>query len=337
MALPWRRPARETGRSIVGNTNELTSLSKATAWFNSAALTATSLEGKVVLVQFCTFTCINWLRTLPYTRAWAERYEKAGLVVIGAHTPEFAFEHDLDNVRRALRELNVSYPVAVDNDYGIWRGFNNQYWPALYLFDAKGRQRHHQFGEGGYAESERMIQGLLSEAGARELSQPTPVEGRGVEAAADWDDLGSAENYVGYDRTENFASPGGALNGARRVFSLPRDLALNHWALGGDWTVGRGSISLNEPNGGIAYRFHGRDLHLVMGAPTGTPPVQFRVLLDGQPPSAARGGDIDAQGRGLAGAQRLYQLIRQPKPIVDRVFQIEFLEKGIEAFSFTFG
>ena len=334
MSRFWQRPLREIeGVAVL---DELSSLAKATAWINSPPLRAASLKGKVVLVQFCTFTCINWLRTLPYTRAWAHEYKSSGLVAIGAHTPEFAFEHDLNNVRRALAALNVDYPIAVDNEYGIWGGFNNQYWPALYLLDGNGRVRHHQFGEGGYAESEKMIQQLLMESGVQDVRrQPTPVEGRGIEAPADWPKLESAENYVGSERTEGFASPEGA--GGRRHYTFPRELRLNQWALEGDWTMEKGFIVLNKPNGRIAYRFHGRDLHLVMGPPTGAHPVRFRVLLDGQAVGDNHGGDVDEHGNGVATEQRLHQLIRQTQPIADRVFQIEFMDPGVEAFSFTFG
>jgi thiol-disulfide isomerase/thioredoxin len=301
-------------------------------------LTAASLRGKVVLVDVWTFTCINWLRTLPYVRAWAEQYKDQGLVVIGVHAPEFQVERDLDNVRRAARDLRVDYPIAVDNDFAIWRAFNNNYWPALYLVDAQGRVRHHQFGEGEYAQSERMIQQLLAEAGAGDIRQElVSVAGRGVEAAADWDSLRSPENYVGYDRTENFASPGGAAPDQRRVYTAPARLSLNHWALAGDWTMGRQALVLNEANGRIAHRFHARDLHLVMGPAAGGAPVRFRVLVDGQPPGAAHGVDVDDQGIGTVTEPRLYQLIRQPQPIMDRQFEIEFLDPGVEALAFTFG
>jgi thiol-disulfide isomerase/thioredoxin len=335
MLRSWQEPQEHLER--IALTSELEALSNATAWINSPALTAEMLKGKVVLVQFWTFTCINWLRTLPYIRAWAHAYKNSGLVVIGVHTPEFGFEHNLDNVRRGTAELKVDYPVAVDSNYAVWRGFNNQYWPALYLIDGKGRVRHHQFGEGEYPASERMIQQLLTEAGAREPAhQLVTIDGRGIEAAADWADLRSAENYVGYERTENFAAPGGAASG-RQTYTVPRELRLNQWALAGDWTVEKGSIALNQPNGRIAYCFHGRDLHLVMGPPMGSRPVRFRVRLDGQPPNAAHGLEVDENGNGVATDQRLHQLIRQPKPIIDRVFEIEFLDSGVEAFSFTFG
>lgn len=325
------------GREVSAG-SELDSLRRATRWLNSRALTAADLRGKVVLVQFWTFTCINWLRTMPYIRAWADKYRDTGLVVIGAHTPEFPFERNLDSVRRATRDLNVSYPVAVDNEYAIWEGFKNQYWPALYLMDVEGRVRHHQFGEGAYADVERAIQQLLSEAGARSVDRRvTAVEGRGLEVAADWSNLKTPETYVGYARAENFASPRGAKPDRSRVYSLPRELRLNEWALAGDWTVRKGNIALNQAGGRIAFCFHGRDLHLVMGPPASGRSVRFRVTLDGQPPTAAHGGDVDEQGNGVAADQRLYQLVRQPMPIVDRVFQIEFLDRGVEAFSFTFG
>jgi hypothetical protein len=260
------------------------------------------------------------------------------LVVIGVHAPEFVFERNLDNVRRSVTGMTVDYPVAVDNDYAIWRAFNNRYWPALYLLDAKGHVRHHQFGEGGYAESEQAIQQLLTEAGAHDVDrQLSPVSGRGIEADADWADLKSAENYVGAERTENFASLGGLVTDRSRTYGLPSSLSLNQWALAGDWTAEKDRIALNQPNGRIAYRFHSRDLHLVMGPTMGVRPVRYRVLLDGQPATTAHGIDVDEHGNGVSTEQRMHQLIRQPKPIVDRTFEIEFLDKGVEAFSFTFG
>ena len=317
---------------------ELTSLDSATEWLNSEPLTAASLRGQVVLVDVWTFTCINWLRTMPYVRAWAEKYKDHGLVVIGVHAPEFAVERDLDNVRRAATDLRVDYPIAVDNDFAIWRAFDNHYWPALYLVDGQGRVRYRQFGEGEYARSERMIQQLLAEAGVGGISQElVSVAGRGVEAAADWDSLRSPENYVGYDRTENFASPGGAAPDQRRVYTAPARLSLNHWALAGDWTMGRQALVLNEANGRITYRFHARDLHFVMGPAARGAPVRFRVLVDGQPPGAAHGVDVDAQGNGTVTEPRLYQLIRQTQPIMERQFEIEFLDPGVEALAFTFG
>jgi thiol-disulfide isomerase/thioredoxin len=321
---------------------ELSSLGSATEWLNSPPLTAAGLHGKVVVIDFWTFTCINWLRSLPYVRAWAEKYKDQGLVVIGVHTPEFGFESDIDNVRRAARDMRLAYPIAIDNNYAIWHGFNNQYWPALYLVDAQGRIRHRQFGEGGYEQAERIIQQLLSESGAgadaggvgRDL---VSVEARGVEAAADLVDLKSPENYLGYERTEGFASPGGAILGKSRGYAPPAQLSLNHWALSGDWTVEKRAAVLQGAGGRIVYRFYARDLHLVMGPATRGAPVRFRVRIDGQPPGGAHGIDVDDQGNGTVVEQRLYQLIRQSKPIAGRQFEIEFLDPGVEAYAFTFG
>jgi thiol-disulfide isomerase/thioredoxin len=317
---------------------KLPSLGGATQWLNSQPLTAAGLRGKVVLVDFWTYSCINWRRSLPYVRAWAEKYKTQGLVVIGVHSPEFAFEKDIDNVRRAARDMRVDYPIAVDSDHAVWRALKNQYWPALYVVDAQGRIRYHQFGEGEYEQSERIIQQLLSEAGATGVGQDlVSVDGRGAEAAADLGNLKSPENYVGYERTENFASRGGAELDKPHVYAAPAKLKLNHWALSGDWTVAKNLTALNKPNGRIAYRFHSRDLHLVMGPATRGASVRFRVLIDGQAPGAAHGIDIDDQGNGTVTEQRLYQLIRQQKPIADRQFEIEFLDSGVEAFAFTFG
>ena len=317
---------------------EFPSLAGATEWLNSPPLSASGLRGKVVLIDVWTYTCINWLRTLPYVRAWAEKYKNQGLVVIGVHSPEFAFEHNVDNVRRQAKDMRVDYPIAIDNDFAIWRAFKNQYWPALYFVDAQGHIRHHQFGEGEYEKSEMVIQQLLAETGIGGIGpELVSVDARGAEAAADWGSLKSPENYVGYERTENFASPGGAVLDKRRVYAAPARLRLNHWALAGDWTVEKQAIVLNKPNGRIAYRFHARDLHLVMGPSARGTSVRFRVLIDGRPPGAAHGIDVDDQGNGTVTEQRLYQLIRQPKPIADRQFEIEFLDSGVEAFAFTFG
>jgi hypothetical protein len=258
--------------------------------------------------------------------------------VIGVHAPEFGFERDVANVRQAIKDMGIDYPIAIDNDYTIWRAFKNEYWPALYFIDAQGRIRHHQFGEGDYDESEAVIQQLLAEAGNSGVGHdPVSVDARGVEAAADWGSVKSPENYVGYERTENFASPGGAIRDKRRVYAAPTRLGLNHWALSGDWTVEKGATVLNAANGRIAYRFHARDLHLVMGPATPGTSARFRVLIDGQPPGAAHGIDVDDQGNGTVTEPRLYQLIRQPKPITDRQFEIEFLDAGAAAFAFTFG
>ena len=317
---------------------ELPSFGGASGWLNSQPLTKDGLRGKVVLVDFWTYTCINWLRTLPYVRAWAGKYKEQGLVVIGVHTPEFRFEKDLDNVRRAVKDRKIDFPVAIDNDYGVWRAFDNHYWPALYLIDAQGRIRHNQFGEGGYERTERIIQQLLGEAGSSGIGDHlAAVEARGVEAEADWPDLKSPENYLGHERTENFVSPGGAALDKRRVYAAPARLKLNDWALSGDWTVKRDAVALNKGNGRIAYRFHARDLHLVMAPAARGSSVRFRILVDGQPPGAAHGTDVDDQGNGTVSGQRLYQLIRQANPIADRLFEIEFLDPGVEAFAFTFG
>jgi thiol-disulfide isomerase/thioredoxin len=317
---------------------ELPSLGSATAWLNSPPLTVAGLRGTVVLIEFWTYTCINWLRSLPYVRAWAEKYKDQGLVVIGVHSPEFPFEKHVENVRRAAKDLRVEYPIAIDNDHAIWRAFKNQYWPALYFVDARGHIRHHHFGEGEYEQSERILQQLLAEAGIGGIDHElVSVDARGVEAAADWGSLKSPENYVGYERTENFASPGGAVWDQRRIYTAPARLRRNHWALSGDWTVEKRAIVLHTANGRITYRFHARDLHLVIGPATRGTSVRFRVRLDGQPPGAAHGIDVDDQGDGTVAEQRLYQLIRQPKPIADRQFEIEFLDAGVEAFAFTFG
>ena len=325
--------------SVLGSSkSELASLQRANEWLNSPPLTAEGLRGKVVLVNIWTYTCINWLRQLPYVRAWAEKYKDQGLVVIGVHSPEFAFEKNIDNVREAVATRKITYPVAIDNDFGIWRGFANNYWPALYFIDAQGRLRHHHFGEGQYEQSEMVIQRLLAEAGNTVTGDElVSVDAPGAEAAADWGSLKSPENYLGSERTENFASPGGGLFGQQHVFAIPAKLRLNHWALSGDWTMAKGAVALNKPGGRIAYRFHARDLHLVMGSATRGQSVRFRVLIDGQAPGAAHGTDIDEQGNGTVTGQRLYQLIRQSKPIADRQFEIEFLDPGVEAFAFTFG
>ena len=316
----------------------LPSLAGATGWLNSPPLTTAGLRGSVVLVDFWTYTCINWLRTLPYLRAWAERYKQHGLAVIGVHTPEFDVEHDLDNVRRAVKELRVDYPVAVDSDYAIWSAFDNHYWPALYVVDAQGQIRHHRFGEGGYQESEMILQQLLTEAGSSGIGQDlVSVDPTGIEAAADWDSLRSPENYLGYQRTENFASSNGAVLNTRHVYAAPTGLRLNHWALSGDWTVQAQATVLHQAEGRIVYRFHARDLHLVMGPPAPGTPVRFRARLDGEPPGAAHGTDVDDQGNGTVTEPRLYQLIRQPGPVSERTFEITFLNPGVHAYAFTFG
>ncbi len=314
------------------------SLAGATGWLNSPPLKPAELRGKVVLVEFWTYSCINWRRQLPYVRAWAEKYRDQGLVVIGVHTPEFDFEKNVDNIRWAVKDMKVGYPVAIDSDYGIWRAFDNAYWPALYFIDAQGRIRHTQFGEGDYGRSEAVLQKLLSEAGASGVANaPVSFEGKGAEAAADIASLRSPETYVGYARTENFASDGGLARGKSHTYIAPSKLRLNSWALSGDWTVASGLAALNKSNGRIAYQFHARDVHLVMGPASNGAPVRFRVLIDGKPPGASHGVDVDEQGNGIATLPRMYQLVRQSGLIIDKRFEIEFLDPGIEAFSFTFG
>jgi thiol-disulfide isomerase/thioredoxin len=313
------------------------SLAGATGWLNSPPLTPAGLRGRVVLVDFWTYTCINWLRTLPYLRAWTEKYRDHGLVMLGVHTPEFEFEHDLDNVRRVAKDLHVDYPIATDNDYAIWSAFDNHYWPALYFVDAEGKIRHHQFGEGQYEQSEMIIQQLLTEAGASDVDHDlVSVDAGGVEAAADWDSLRSPENYLGYERTENFASPDGAVLGTPYAYTVPARLRLNQWALSGAWTVKRQAVMLDQAGGRIVYRFQARDLHLVMAPAPGTP-VRYRVMIDGQPPGTAHGSDVDDQGNGTLTEPRLHQLIRQPGPVTERTFEVTFLDPGAQAYSFTFG
>lgn len=310
----------------------------ATGWLNSGPLSPADLLGSVVLVQFWTYSCINWLRTLPYIRAWADKYESQGLVVIGVHSPEFEFEHDVDNVRNATQEMGIDYPVATDNDFAIWRAFGNRYWPALYFGDAEGRIRHRQFGENEYEQSERIIQRLLGEAGFDEIDDDlVSVDARGIGAAADWSSLRSPETYVGFERTENFASPGRVVPGEPRDYAAPAELRPNQWSLSGKWTIGRQATLLSEANGRIAYRFHARDLHLVMGSRTHGAAIRYHVRIDGQPPGAAHGIDIDGDGNGTIVEPRLYQLIRQPGSVVDHTFEVEFLDAGVQAYVFTFG
>jgi len=334
---PLMRTTTHPPRHVAGE-GQLAALRTATAWLNSPPLTAADLRKKVVLIDVWTYTCVNWLRTLPYVRAWAEKYKPHGLVVIGVHSPEFPFEHDLENVRRSAKDMRVTYPVAIDNDFSIWRAFDNNYWPALYLLDGDGKVRYQHFGEEAYDQSERNIQRLLKDAGARGFgSELVSVVPDGAEAAADWGSLKSPENYVGYGRTEHFVSSGRTAVDERHVYASPARLRLNQWALAGEWTMQKQSIVLNKARGRIAYRFHARDLHLVMGPAAREASVRFRVLIDGQPPGAAHGIDVDERGNGTVSEPRLYQLIRQPKPIADRQFEIEFLDSGVEAFAFTFG
>jgi hypothetical protein len=317
---------------------DLPSLAGATGWLNSEPLTRESLRGSPVLVEFWTFTCINWIRTLPYVRDWFEKYRRDGLVVLGVHTPEFDVERDIDSIRRAALQMRIDYPIAIDSDYEIWRAFDNSYWPALYFADAEGHIRHHRFGEGEYELSERVIQSLLAAAGAGHVStELVSPDASGVEAQADWDDLQSPESYVGYARAERFASPGSAIRDRPHTYTVPDDLRLNHFALAGDWTVGRQAAVLNAPGGRIAHRFHARDLHLVMGPGPDGAPVRFRVLLDGESPGAASGVDTDEVGAGMITEVRLHQLIRQRGDIAEHTFEISFLDAGVHAYVFTFG
>jgi thiol-disulfide isomerase/thioredoxin len=336
MSLFSARRGAGTARSTIEG--HLPSFHEATGWLNSEPLTPEELRGRVVFVDFWTYTCINWLRTLGYVRGWAEKYEEQGLVVVGVHTPEFPFEHDADNVREAVKEMRVQYPVALDNDYGVWNAFSNHYWPAVYIADADGRIRHHQFGEGGYDECERIVQRLLGEAGHEGIDDAlVAVAEDGFEAQADWKNLGTPETYLGYQQAQNFASPGGADFDRARTYSPPDSLRLNQWALSGDWTVESGASFLNQAGGLIAFRFHARDVHLVMGPRRRGSSLPFRVLIDGEPPGDAHGLDVDDEGHGTVAAQRLYQLVRERGSITDRTFEITFLAPGIEAYAFTFG
>jgi cytochrome c biogenesis protein CcdA/thiol-disulfide isomerase/thioredoxin len=316
-------------------------LNGAVQWLNSPPLTAQSLRGKVVLIDFWTYSCINCLRSLPYVKAWADKYKDQGLVVIGVHAPEFAFERNIDNVKKAVHDLGIDYPVAIDNNYAIWRSLNNQYWPAHYFVDAQGRIRYHHFGEGDYAQSEKVIQQLLTEAGHADASKiATGLTGgsaQGVLAAADDRDMQSPETYIGYSRAENFASPGGETEDKLHTYAAPAQPALNDWGLAGKWRVGAEHATLAAPSGEIVYRFHARDLHLVLGPDKDGKPVRFRVSIDGVAPGGAHGTDVSADGTGTVTEQRLYQLVRQTGDIKDHTFSIEFLDPGVQAYSFTFG
>ena len=338
MAAHWRVPAGLHATAVrLPVEGELPSFAGGTGWLNSHPLTPSDLRGKVVLVDFWTYTCINWLRTLPYLQAWTAKYASQGLVLIGVHTPEFPFEHNPENVRWALRDMGISYPVATDNNYAVWSAFDNHYWPALYLADADGKIRYHHFGEEAYARSEMAIQQLLAEAGAADVGMDlVSVDPGGLAVAADWETLRSPENYLGYERTENLASPGGPVPGAHR-YTAPDRLLRGEWALAGDWTMAEQAATLTTAGGRILCRFRARDVNLVMGPARPGTTVPFRVLLDGQPPGAAHGLDVDAAGAGTAQRQRLYQLIRQPGPIADRTIEITFPDPGIQGFAFTFG
>jgi Thioredoxin like C-terminal domain/AhpC/TSA family len=310
----------------------------ATAWINSQPLQPKDLHGHVVVVQFWTYTCINWLRTQAYNRAWWQRYRDKGLITIGVHTPEFKFEHDLDNVRWAVEARKIDYPVAVDSDYEVWQSFANHYWPALYFIDSQGRIRHHRFGEGDYERSEMVIRQLLAADGLEGLPPGlATIDPSGDEVQADWEDLGSPESYLGYEQQAGFDPGGSSAFDKPHAYTAPSRLGLNRWGLTGSWTVRSDASASNEPNGRVAYQFHARDVNLVMGPAKKGQTVRFRVYLDGQIAGSAHGADVDAKGNGTVVQQRMYQLIRQPKPIRDRRFEIEFLDAGAEAFCFTFG
>jgi thiol-disulfide isomerase/thioredoxin len=316
----------------------LASFDGATGWLNSEPLTPQGLRGRVVLVDFWTYTCVNWLRTLPYVRAWAAKYKDAGLTVIGVHTPEFGFERNVDNVVAQSRNLGVEYPIAIDSDYGVWQAFANHFWPAVYIADAEGRIRYHHFGEGEYAATEMVIQQLLMDAGVDDVDQDlVAVNPVALEVAADWRTLQSPETYVGYGQSSGFAEEGIARFDAPHDYAVPSRLSLNQWGLAGNWTVARHAAVLNEPGGRIAFSFHARDLNFVMGPASPGASIPFRVLLDGQPAEGAHGTDVAPDGSGVVREQNTYQLIRQPGPIADRTFEIEFLEAGVEAYCFTFG
>ncbi|WP_432937227.1 redoxin family protein [Kribbella sp. CA-253562] len=318
--------------------SRLPSLGDATGWLNSQPLTSDALQGRVVLINFWTYTCINWLRQLPYLRAWASKYSDHGLLVVGVHTPEFGFEADVGNVARAVRELGIDYPVAIDSNYAVWNAFSNMYWPALYFGDADGLLRQRHFGEGKYERSEHVIQQLLSEAGQAGWSTGlVAVDAQGVESPADWASLGSPETYLGYVRTQGFTSPGGIKPDEAHDYRTPPVLGLNQWALSGNWTVTDQAATSNAVDAHIVYRFHARDLHLVMGPAQPGSPVRFRVQIDGQPPGPARGNDVDEQGYGTVTEQRLYQLVRQPGPIRDSTFELTLLDPAVEAYAMTFG
>ncbi|MGB8924678.1 MAG: cytochrome c biogenesis protein DipZ [Pseudomonas sp.] len=317
---------------------QLPPLNGAVQWLNSPPLDAQALKGKVVLVDFWTYSCINCLRTLPYVKAWAEKYRDQGLVVIGVHAPEFAFERDVGNVTKAMKELGINYPVAIDNDYRIWRAFNNEYWPAHYFADAQGRIRYHHFGEGDYAESERVIQQLLREAGAKTVADGLiNADAQGVQQAPDMNQVLSPETYVGYQRAEHFVPETSLVPDKVATYNPPANLTLNDWSLGGQWAVGAERATASAPASRIVYRFHARDLHLVLGPGADGKPVRFKVSIDGQAPGDAHGVDVAPDGSGRVTEQRLYQLVRQTDAVKDRTFSIEFLDPGVSAYAFTFG
>jgi thiol-disulfide isomerase/thioredoxin len=322
----------------LGAETHLPGFDGATGWLNSEPLTPEGLRGTVVLVDFWTYTCINWLRTLGYVRAWHEKYEDQGLVVVGVHTPEFPFEHDADNVRWAAKDQRVEYPIALDPDFAVWRAFSNNYWPAVYIADAEGRIRHMHFGEGGYEECEMVVQMLLNEAGHDDVGRDlVSVADEGFEAQADWQTLSSPETYLGYEQGQNFVSANVAEFDEPQDFGVPDRLERNQWALSGNWTLGPGASVLNEADGSLAFRFHARDVNLVMAPPEGGSSVPFRVRVDGEPPGDAHGLDVDEDGSGTLDRPRLHQLIRERGSITDRTFEITFEASGAGTYCFTFG
>jgi thiol-disulfide isomerase/thioredoxin len=319
-------------------TEHLPPFNGATIWLNSEPLAPKDLKGKVVLVNFWTFTCINWLRTLPYIRAWYEKYKDHGLVIIGVHTPEFMLEHNIDTIQQAMERDGIEYPVVVDNNYAIWSAFDNHYWPALYFINAEGHIRYQQFGEGEYQAAERVIQQLLVESGVRGMADDlVSLDVQGVERAADWDNIHTSETYAGYQRATHFASPGGIVPGRSQAYDFPQDLGLNLWALSGTWTIEEEAAVLLEPHGKMSFHFYARDLNLVMAPVMPGAAIPFLVRLDGKPLRDNHGLDTDSDGHGTVTEPRLYQLIRQPQHITDHKFEIEFQTPGVQALVFTFG
>jgi thiol-disulfide isomerase/thioredoxin len=329
---------REHGTDFLPSEGRLPPFEGATGWLGSEPLTPEGLRGHVVAVQFWTYTCVNWLRTLPYVRAWEAKYRDHGLRVIGVHTPEFGFERNVENVRTAAGEMGVDYPIALDSDYAVWGAFANHFWPALYIADGQGRIRYHHFGEGEYAMSEMVVQQLLREAGNEGFDpQLVSVDPEGTEVAADWANVRTPETYLGYGRASGFATLDAERFGEPQDYPEPSRLGLNEWAPSGFWTLAEHAAVLGEAPGRIAIRFHARDVNLVMGPAERGASVPFRALIDGEPPGVAHGTEVDEQGNGTVDEQRLYQLIRQPGPIADRLFEIEYLGPGVEAYCFTFG
>jgi thiol-disulfide isomerase/thioredoxin len=334
-SLVHRLPGDAAALPVEG---DLPSFVGTTGWLNSEPLTPEGLRGQVVFVDFWTYTCVNWLRTLPYVRAWDAKYAAQGLTTIGVHTPEFDFEHDVDNIVAQARALRVPYPIAVDSDYGVWNAFDNHYWPAVYIADAQGRIRYHHFGEGEYAMQEMVIQQLLLEAGVEDVDPDlVSVDPVGLEVAADYQTLRSPETYLGYGQATGMAAPDGLRADESHDYTPPSRLGLNEWAPAGGWSISRRAATATAPNARLAIRFQARDVNLVMGPAVRGTTIPFRVRLDGQPATGAHGTDVDAEGNGDVAEQRTYQLIRQPAPISERVVEIEFLDSGVELFCFTFG